>query len=150
MSLHQTKLESSASYKQNCKDGVPSPNSPPFSDVVLAAEDGLLSAVIFNSSHVLRPLFPSILSRRPGLRERSHPSDLPLKDDNNYIHRILYRLLLHLPTHPLGRTSCYSIISSLNSHTFSYSYSTPCLRKNCAKFFLSELRQFFINFNNIW
>src|SRR6218665_1985331 len=27
---------------------------------------------------------------------------------------------------------------------------TRCLRKNCAKFFLSELRQFSINFNNFW
>src|SRR6218665_3942693 len=27
---------------------------------------------------------------------------------------------------------------------------TPCLRKNCTKLFLSELRQLFINFNNFW
>jgi len=28
-------------------------------------------------------------------------------------------------------------------------YSTPCL-KNCAKLFLSELRQIFTNFDNVW
>src|SRR6218665_168567 len=28
--------------------------------------------------------------------------------------------------------------------------STRCLRKNCAKLFLSELRQISINFNNFW
>src|SRR6218665_233216 len=27
---------------------------------------------------------------------------------------------------------------------------TRCLRKNCAKLFLSELRQIFINFNDFW
>ena len=27
---------------------------------------------------------------------------------------------------------------------------TPCLRKNCAKLFLSELCQICINFNNFW
>ena len=27
---------------------------------------------------------------------------------------------------------------------------TPCLRKNCTKLFLSELRQMFINFNHFW
>src|SRR6218665_850105 len=27
---------------------------------------------------------------------------------------------------------------------------TLCLRKNCAKLFLSELRQIFINFNDFW
>jgi len=26
--------------------------------------------------------------------------------------------------------------------------TTPCLRKNCAKFFLSELRHIFTNFDN--
>ena len=29
-------------------------------------------------------------------------------------------------------------------------HNTPCLRKNCAKLFLSEVRQIFINFNNFW
>src|SRR6218665_1546042 len=27
---------------------------------------------------------------------------------------------------------------------------TRCLRKNCAKLFMSELRQIFINFNDFW
>ena len=28
--------------------------------------------------------------------------------------------------------------------------NTPCLRKNCAKLFLSELYQISVNFNNFW
>src|SRR6218665_3451556 len=36
-----------------------------------------------------------------------------------------------------------------HSSTFIRSFEhTPCLRKNCSKIFLSELRQFSINFNN--
>ena len=29
-------------------------------------------------------------------------------------------------------------------------YNTPCLKKNCAKLFLSELRQISTNFDNFW
>jgi len=36
----------------------------------MAAEDGLLSAITYSSSHVLQPLFSPILSRRPGLWKR--------------------------------------------------------------------------------
>ena len=28
--------------------------------------------------------------------------------------------------------------------------TTPCLKKNCAKLFLLELRQIFTNFDNFW
>src|SRR6218665_3855819 len=76
--------------------GYLSTNSPYFSDMVAVAEDGLLSTVFLNLFHVLRPSFPPILSRRPGLRKRAHPFKLhvPLKDDKNYIYRILYRFLI--------------------------------------------------------
>src|SRR6218665_3997454 len=62
-------------------------------DLVHAAEDRLLGAVVVNSNHVLHPLFPPILVRRPGLRPRPHGFILPLKDDYNFIHRVLYRSL---------------------------------------------------------
>ena len=81
------------------------PNSPSFSDMVLAAEDclGLLSAVtyiIFIFLFMFSYHYFPILSCCPGLLRRPHPFELPLKDDNNYIPRILYRLLLqclHIP-----------------------------------------------------
>src|SRR6218665_314147 len=62
--------------------------------LVNTAEDRLLSSVIRNSYHVLRPLFLPILTRRPGLRKRAHPFTLPLKDDKQCIPRVLYRALL--------------------------------------------------------
>ena len=65
-----------------------------FNSLVNTAEDRLLSSVIRNSYHVLRPLFPPILTRRPGLRKRAHPLTLPLKDDKQCIPRVLYRALL--------------------------------------------------------
>ena len=43
--------------------------------------------------HVLHPLFPPLLERRPGLRSRHHPFKLPPKDDKNYIPRVLFRSL---------------------------------------------------------
>src|SRR6218665_548571 len=54
----------------------------------------IVSSVIRNSYHVLRPLFSPILTRRPGLRKRAHPFTLPLKDDKQCIPRVLYRALL--------------------------------------------------------
>jgi len=65
-----------------------------FNALVNTAEDRLLSSVIHNSYHVLRPLFPPILTRRPGLCKRAHPFTLPLKDDKQCIPHILYRALL--------------------------------------------------------
>src|SRR6218665_2311274 len=60
-----------------------------FNSLVNTAEDRLLSSVIRNSYHVLRPLFPPILTRRPGLRKRVHPFTLPIKGDKQCIPRVL-------------------------------------------------------------
>jgi len=51
-----------------------------FNSLVNMAENRLLSSVIRNSYHVLRPLIPPILSctRRNGLRKRAHPFTIPL------------------------------------------------------------------------
>src|SRR6218665_1667737 len=55
--------------------------------------------------------------------------------------RVLVEQHMHAPPH-LCSYILYGYIHSI--------YYTRCLRKNCAKFFLSELRQFSINFNNFW
>jgi len=34
--------------------------------------------------------------------------------------------------------------------TYIYHHNTPCLKKNCAKLFLSELLQISTNFDNFW
>jgi len=69
---------------------LPSEN-PTYQDLVCKADFELPESVILDSSHhVLPPIFPHILSRSPGLRNRFHPFNLPLKDTKNFIPRVLY------------------------------------------------------------
>ena len=63
--------------------------------MVDVADRRLLAAVIHSSDHVLRPLVPPVITRRPGLRRRQHEFTLSEKDDRNFIPRILYRTLNH-------------------------------------------------------
>src|SRR6218665_3852134 len=76
-----------------------------------------------NSYHVLRPLFPPILTRRPGLRKRVHPFILPLKDEKQCIPRVLYRALLP----PVQSWVCFPhrffIPCTLSTTTISISFS---------------------------
>jgi len=62
-------------------------------ELVRGAENCLLSMVMHNQHHVLPPLFPPLLERRPGLRICHHPFNLPPKDDKNSISRVLFRTL---------------------------------------------------------
>src|SRR6218665_1467015 len=55
----------------------------------------LLAAVSSCANHVLRPIFPLLIERRPGQRPRQHNFTLPDKDDTNYIPRVLYGVLNH-------------------------------------------------------
>src|SRR6218665_298905 len=67
------------------------------SAMVANAEDLLLATVSSCSNHVLRPVFPPWIERRPGLRPRPHNFTLPGKDNKNFISRVLYtcRALTH-------------------------------------------------------
>ena len=58
------------------------------------AEDGLLRSVVRCRTHVLRSIFPPTVVRHHDLRPRPHDFVLPLKDDRNYIPRILFRSLM--------------------------------------------------------
>jgi len=69
--------------------GYLSPNNCDYKELVR----GLLSMVMHNQHHVLRPLFSPLLERRLGLRSRHHPFNLPPNDDENYISRVLFRTL---------------------------------------------------------
>src|SRR6218665_1951995 len=89
-----------------------------FNSLVNMAENSLLSSVICNSYHVLRPLIPPILSctRRNGLRKRAHPFTLSLKDDKQCIPRVLYRVLLPRVQSLVGFLSSFSaILAPVNS-----------------------------------
>ena len=54
----------------------------------------LLNSVIYDSSRVLRSIFPPILVQCEDLRLHYHPFSLPPKDTQNFIPRILYPSLL--------------------------------------------------------
>src|SRR6218665_1160310 len=71
------------------------PHTIDASAMVADVEDRLLAAVSSCSNHVLRPIFPPLIERRPGLRPRPHNFTLPDKDDTNFTPRVLYRALTH-------------------------------------------------------
>ena len=81
--------------RRTCRMGYLSRETPEAAVLVDDAEDGLLAAVASCSAHVLRPIFPPLIARRPGLRPRPHDFTLPDKVDKNFISRVLYRSLLH-------------------------------------------------------
>ena len=60
---------------------------------ITAADNNLLRAIVRNERHVLGHLFPSEKPRIYDLRPRTHNFTLPLKDDNDFIARVLFRLL---------------------------------------------------------
>ena len=69
------------------------PNSPDIDQLVCDADASLLKAVIRNDFHVLRSLFPPIITRHYNLRPRPHDFTLPDRDDRNFIPRVLYGVL---------------------------------------------------------
>src|SRR6218665_2155645 len=69
--------------------GYLSPALPDAAVLVAEAETRLLASVALRPHHFLRPLFPPVIIRRPGLRPRPHNFVLPDKDDCNFIPRIL-------------------------------------------------------------
>src|SRR5688572_9123412 len=64
----------------------------PLTMMAEAADVRLLRAVTVNDAHVLRSLFPPTAQRHYNMRPRSHPFQLPAKDDRNFIPRILYKI----------------------------------------------------------
>src|SRR6218665_368964 len=58
--------------RRTCRMGYLPRETPEAAVLVGDAEDGLLAAVASCSAHVLRPIFPPLIARRPGLRPRPH------------------------------------------------------------------------------
>jgi len=84
--------------------------------LVHAAEDRLLAAVVASSHHVLHSLFSPTIVRRPGLRPRPHDFILPLKNDSNFISRVLHRSLQLHSTNKLLVIGYYFLITFLFWH----------------------------------
>lgn len=59
------------------------PDSPDAAALIAKAESRLLASVALRSHHVLRPLFPLVLTQRPGLHPCPNDFTLPNKDDYN-------------------------------------------------------------------
>ena len=71
---------------------------PNAGEMVDVADRRLLAAIIHSSDHVLQPLFPSVISRRPGLPRRQHEFTIPQKDNRNFFIISSFTLLIvHLP-----------------------------------------------------
>jgi Reverse transcriptase (RNA-dependent DNA polymerase)/Endonuclease/Exonuclease/phosphatase family len=58
---------------------------------VSSAEDRLLQSIVLNEAHVLHRFFPPPKPRHYALRPRAHDFVLPLKDEKNFIARVLYK-----------------------------------------------------------
>ena len=81
----------------NNPNGVSSAALPDAAVLVAEAETQLLASVVLRPHHFVRPLFPPVIIRRPGLRPHPHNFVLPDKDDCNFIPRI--HTYTHTPTH---------------------------------------------------
>src|SRR6218665_1609290 len=71
--------------------GFLSAETPDVVTLVSEAENRLFQAIIGDRNHVLRKHFPDIKRSNYNLRPRAHELTLPLKDDRNFIPRLLFR-----------------------------------------------------------
>ena len=60
--------------------------------LVSEAEDRISQVIIADSNHVLRKHFPDIKRSNYNLRPRAHEFTLPLKENRNFIPRLLFRV----------------------------------------------------------
>src|SRR5688572_23044896 len=67
------------------------PQQPDVDLLASNADDRLLQAIVWNANHVLRGLFPPVARRRYDLRPRPHDFELPPKDEQNFVPRVLYK-----------------------------------------------------------
>ena len=55
------------------------------------ADDRLFKSILLNPNHVLRKHFPETRHTNHNLRLRAHEFKLPLKDDRNFVPRLLFK-----------------------------------------------------------
>src|SRR6218665_3893334 len=65
-----------------------------FENLAMIADQRLYSSIVPNPYHVLRRFFLEKAPTGHNLRPRAHNIALPIKDNNNFIPRILYNELL--------------------------------------------------------
>src|SRR6218665_3909635 len=67
---------------------------PSFENLAMIADQRLYRSIVRNSYHVLRRFFLEKAPTGHNLRPRAHNFVLPIKDNNNFVPRILYNELL--------------------------------------------------------
>jgi len=55
------------------------------------ADDRLFKSILLDPNHVLRKHFPETRPTNYNLRPRAHEFKLPLKDDRNFVPRLLFK-----------------------------------------------------------
>jgi len=85
--------QTEAFLKKAIKFNYYSVHKPTFTEIVTKTEEELFHKVISNPFHCLHPLLPPTRNPTYNLRKRGHDYSLPIKDDRNYINRILFKLM---------------------------------------------------------
>ena len=76
------------------------------------ADDRLFKSILLDPNHVLRKHFPETRPTNYNLRPRAHEFKLPLKDDRNFVPRLIFKDTLYV----LGRVIMFYCLSMcLNS-----------------------------------
>ena len=105
-----------------------------------SAPKSMMSRLTITHSYI------SIFNKHVCVESMISSHDCP-SSQNLYIHNPQIYIICGLRIYPIcGR---FSVCAMFKCY-FPLLIYTQCLRKNCAKLFLSELRQTFINFNNFW
>src|SRR6218665_2787807 len=71
-------------------------SAPSASTLANEADQRLFRSVIRNPNHVLHELLPDVRRDSYNLRPRVHGFELPIKDDRNFISRLLYKDIIIL------------------------------------------------------
>jgi len=88
-----TKSQPEASLRKAIKFNYYSAAQPCFSQIVKKLELGLFNKIEPNPHHCLHSLLPPLKPLKYDLRKSGHNYILPVKDDRNYVNRMLYALL---------------------------------------------------------
>ena len=77
--------------KKSKKQGYYPIEGPTFEAICSVADERLLNKIIANKLHVLHRFLPEKKSHYHNLRDRKHYFVLPVKDDRNFLNRVLYK-----------------------------------------------------------
>ena len=80
-----------AFLRRSRKHGYYTENGITFDELCETADERLFKRMQTNSRHVLCKFLPDKQQHKYKLRKRAHEYKLPVKDDRNFINRILYK-----------------------------------------------------------